>query len=226
MFLTDHKHAWGGGGGGGGGGNREANLMYTTQSHMYMYTYIHVYIIMCMCVHSLQTVHQGMVGSATCPYCRDFFVHFHTQSLSTMAGWGVAGAYQSWDRGVVLVAESLPCLLQACKHCIMCQLPQLCHFLLWCVYVDFKVGEVIDQRNSTSHFRDSELDHVAIQAFRSFHFAKVHCPGARVGIIQLPSQFFTEPFLSLSSFSPHVSPCGPPPPFPFSHPLPIVPLFP
>jgi hypothetical protein len=38
----------------------------------------------------LQTVHQGMVGSATCPYCRDFFVHFHTQSLSTVAGWGVA----------------------------------------------------------------------------------------------------------------------------------------
>ena len=174
--VFNRPQAWGGG--------SQPNVHYTiTCTCIYVCTGVH---IMCMCVHSLQTVHQGMLGSATCPYCRDFFVHStHSPCQQWPDGRGrVGGAYQSGDRGVVLVAEGFPCLLQACKHCIMCQLPQLRHFLLWCVYVDFKVGEVIDQRNSTSHFRDSELDHVAIEAFRSSHFAKVHCTGARVGIIQ------------------------------------------
>ena len=43
------------------------------------------------CVYSLQTVHQGMVPSSTFPNSRDLFEHFHSRSLSTVAGWGVAG---------------------------------------------------------------------------------------------------------------------------------------
>ena len=94
----------------------------------------------------------------------------------------MGGAYDSWDRGVVRVAEGLPRFLQACEHRVMRQLPQLRHFLWDSVNVDFEVCKMVDQRDGTSHFWDGELDHVAIEAFRSSCFVLHHFPGTRVSV--------------------------------------------
>ena len=94
----------------------------------------------------------------------------------------VGGAYNGWDRGVVSVAEGLPCFLQACKHCIMCHLPQLCKFLWNSVYVDFEMSEMIDQGDSSSNIRDGELHYVSIEAFRSSCLILYHFSGTRVSV--------------------------------------------
>ena len=97
-------------------------------------------------------------------------------------GW-VGGAYDSWDGGIVGVADGLPCSLHASEHSLVYHLPQLSCLLWECADVDFKVSEVVDQQNCSSHAWDDEFNDVAMKTFWISCLILGHSPGARINVV-------------------------------------------
>ena len=93
------------------------------------------------------------------------------------------GTHDRGYRGIVSVAQGLRGSLKSSEHCLLSQLPQPGCFLGVCFHVDFKVREVVDQRDSSRKVGDGEHDDISGEALGHLCVRCQHFPGAGLRVV-------------------------------------------